>query len=104
MNTLPIFVLVETHSKPDGKDIRRNADVTCDLAEAEAWAEQKPKATDEGFIEYSFDNFEKPTELVLASAEITLFLREMRELRENVAPIQQLIADITLMRVTDEEV
>lgn len=102
METLPIFVLVETHSRPDGKDVRRNADVTCDLAEAEAWAEQAPKPEEGGFIEYSFDSFLKSTELVITTAETTIFLQEMRELRANVAPLQQIIADSILMRVADE--
>lgn len=103
METLPIFVLMETHSETGGKETRRNADVTFDLAEAEAWAAQAPKPTDSGYIEYSFDNFEKPCDLVVLGAETTVFLREMREFKDNVAPIQQLIAD-GILRGADDAV
>lgn len=102
MEIVQVFVLIETHSIRGKNDVRRNADVTFDLAEAEIYAEQTPIQTDEGYIEYSFDRFEKPTELVIATAETTMFLTEMRQLRENVKPIQELIIDMTLMQAAEE--
>lgn len=83
METISIYVLIQSKLIHGNEITDRVVGVTADLKEAEA---HKEKGIENEYREFSID-----TELLVLSAETTLFLKEIREFKTAARDIQTML-------------
>ncbi len=88
METVSIYVLVESKLLRSNEISDRVTGVTLDLEEAETHAAKG--------VEFEFKEFRIPTELFVRSAETADFLKQMREFKKTVRAVQNMIVDSSL--------